>query len=288
MTGADTHPDPAFPSPAVVDVARSHATDRYLAALLAPAHAQGDLVILAAYAGELMRVPLLVREAAIGEIRLAWWRDTLSVPGSATGNPVADAVAELAARRGLSRDLLLAPIEGISRELYEDGVRDAHELAHYADETQGSLLRLALGVLGGRTPGATSADAAIDTAARALAFTRLALTLPQHLAHGRLPLPPGYVGAADPRASDAAAARDAARAIVEALAREASAELSAFRAGQGRLARDKRAAFLPLALVAPYLAVAVKPGRDVLTDVADLSPLSRIGRLWFAYLRGRV
>jgi phytoene synthase len=48
------------------------------------------------------------------------------------------------------------------------------------------------------------------------------------------------------------------------------------------------AAFLPLSLVEPYLKAAVKPKRDVLVDLADISPLSRVMRLWFAHWRGRI
>jgi phytoene synthase len=47
-------------------------------------------------------------------------------------------------------------------------------------------------------------------------------------------------------------------------------------------------AFLPLSLVAPYLKSVLAPGRDVLADVADISPLSRVMRLWFAHWRGRI
>ena len=105
----------------VLDAARSFDRDRYLAALLAPNEARADLVVLAAYLGEIKRVPLLAREAAIGEIRLQWWRDALSSEG-ASGHPVADAMREVARRRLIDPGLLILPIEGYGRELYEDGV----------------------------------------------------------------------------------------------------------------------------------------------------------------------
>jgi phytoene synthase len=287
MSADGPHEEGGLPAASVREAARGGAYDRYLAALLAPVDAQADLVVLAAFLGEVSRIPLVVRDATIGEIRFQWWRDALEGPSVASGHPVADAVSEMTARRGLPKEVLLAIVDGFARELYEDGIEDEAELSLYADETQGSVLRLALAILGCRQ---LPADP-LANAARAASLTHLALTLPQHLAHGRLPLPPGYGGGAhDPRSLGPADARDAARVLTEALAADASRALVAFRAGvaRGDGAEKGLAVFLPLALVERYLAAATKPGRDVLTDVADISPLSRVTRLWFAYWRGRV
>ena len=74
----DDAPSPRPPSRDVRDAARAYDRDRYLSALLAPSRARDDLVVLAAYLGEIQRVPLMIREALAGEIRLQWWRDALS------------------------------------------------------------------------------------------------------------------------------------------------------------------------------------------------------------------
>jgi len=276
------------PSPfdAVREAARTHAYDRYLSALLAPADARDDLVVLAAYLGEIRRIPLVAHDAAIGEIRLQWWRDALA-SGAPGGHPVLDALLDVARRRSLSAELLAAPLEGISRELYEDGIRDADEVGLYAEETEGAALRLALAVLGGRDD--PDAGQLVAPAGRALALTRLALTLPQHLAFGRLVLPADYVGASrDPRELDATEAREATRVLLARLAEEATHALAEFRRGQVPLGRGLFTAFLPMSLVAPYLASVLAHGRDVLSNVADISPLSRVIRLWFAHWRGRI
>lgn len=290
MSERDRLEDARPPDQTVLEAARTYERDRYLSALLAPQDAQGDLVVLAAYFGEVARIPLLVQDVAIGEIRLQWWRDALAPSAEASGHPVADALLDLRRRRALPHDLLAAPLEGFSRELYEDGIRDASELQRYAEETDGAAIRLALNVLDDTSQ---VAGLSIDPAARALALTRLALTLPQQLAHGRLPLPDAYYGAArDPRGLAAQDARDATRQLLERLAAEATAALAQFRAGQDRLGpgygSGLLAAFLPLCLVAPYLKSIVAPRRDVLADVADISPLSRVARLWFAHWRGRI
>lgn len=278
--------DASPPGQPVLEAARAHERDRYLSALLAPADAQGDLIVLAAYFGEVARIPLVVQDAAIGEIRLQWWRDALAPSSEGSGHPVADALLDLRRRRSLAHDLLVAPLEGFSRALYEDGIRDASELQQYAEETDGAAIRLALAVLDGKSQ---VAGPPAEAAARALALTRLALTLPQQLAHGRLPLPVAYIGAArDPRGLAAQEARDATRHLLQRLAAEATDALTQFRAGQDRLSPGLLTAFLPVCLVAPYLKSIVAASRDVLVDVADISPLSRVARLWFAHWRGRI
>lgn len=270
----------------VLEAARSYGRDRYLSALLAPADAQQDLVVLAAYFGELARIPLSIRQAEVGEIRFQWWRDALS-SGVTSGHPVADAVLKIAERRSLSSDLVLAPLEGYSRELYEDGIADIPELSHYAEETDGAAIRLALAIIQG--PEVKAAEPSVEPAARALALTHLALTLPQHVAHGRLPLPVDFVEqAGDPRTLGPVEASAAARKLSELLADGAIQELATFRAGQQDLAGGSFSAFLPLCPVEPYLKAVLKPKRDVLRDAADISPLSRVMRLWFAHWRGRV
>ncbi len=70
---------------------RDHDKDRYLAALYAPESTRAHLFALYAFDAELARIPRLVSEPAIGEIRLQWWRDTISsiYAGSAQDHPLA-------------------------------------------------------------------------------------------------------------------------------------------------------------------------------------------------------
>ncbi len=135
---------------AVRDAARSLGFDRYLSALLAPRGVRDDLIALAAYLGELARIPLTVVDPQIAEIRLEWWRGAVEgfASGADTGNPVADAMGRAARRFELPVDLLLLPIEGRSRELYEDGIPDRSAFEAYFDETEGAAFRLALRMLG--------------------------------------------------------------------------------------------------------------------------------------------
>src|SRR5262245_33452903 len=121
---------------AVIEAARTHERDRYLSALLAPSAVRADLLVLAAYLGEVRRIPLAVHEAAVGEMRLQWWRDTLAGNNPSAGHPVADAMIGVVERRQLDRNLILAPLEGVSRELYEDGFEHDENLEAYVSEIE--------------------------------------------------------------------------------------------------------------------------------------------------------
>ena len=55
--------------------ARAYERDRYLAALLSPAARRDDLLVLAAFAGDVGRIASSVSEPMMGAIRLQWWRD---------------------------------------------------------------------------------------------------------------------------------------------------------------------------------------------------------------------
>jgi len=103
----------------VREAARRSEPDRYLAALLAPRAARADLIALAAFVGEVARIPLTGSEPMIGEIRLQWWRDALVnlLGGTATGSPIADTVGAAIRSRGLPEALFMSIIDARSRDL---------------------------------------------------------------------------------------------------------------------------------------------------------------------------
>lgn len=253
--------------------ARAHDFDRYLAALLAPASKRDDLLALAAALGEIARIPALVKEPMMGEVRLTWWRDELAKPADAApcGHPVADAMRGVIVRHRLPAALIEGLTDARVHDLYADPVRDTGELDAYLDATEGAGLRLASGILG---VGAET-DATMTAAGRALGLTRLLIDLPRHQRRGRDPLPP------IPNVFDA-------REKMRVFAGRARAELSTVRTACPALSRARKAALLPLALVEPYLRALEKPGHDAFALPTDIPPLSRAWRLLRAHLGGRV
>jgi phytoene synthase len=273
---------------AVRQAARALAFDWYLAALLAPSHARDDLVTLAAYLGETARIPATVTEPGLGAIRLQWWRDAIAngADGARTGNPVADALTELARRRALPDDMLELPLAGREHELDADGLTDEADFQAYLDETWGTAFRLAARALG--VEETDPIRSLCNLAADAYGRMRLALDLPRHLEHGRLPLPASRLADRDPRNLPESEARSAANALVATLAKEAREVFAEARTALRAAPAAVRPAFLPLALVEPYLRALENPGHDPLRDIADISPLVRVRRLWLAKLRARV
>lgn len=253
--------------------ARACDFDRYLAALLSPAGKRDDLFALAATLGEIARIPALVKEPMMGEVRLTWWRDELTKPADAepSGHPVADAMRRVIARHALPKELLEGLCAARVFDLYADPVREPAEFDAYLDATEGAGFRLASGILGA----GTAADATMLAAGRAFGITRVLAELPRLQKRGRDPLP------ALPNVFDM---RDKTKFYID----RARSELRAVRAAYPSLSRERKAALLPLALVEPYLRALEKPGHDAFAEPADIRPLTRVWRLWRAHVTGRV
>ncbi len=259
-------------SEAVVwETARASDRDRYLAALLAPRHARADLIALAAFLGEVARIPDAVNEPMMGEIRLQWWRDALEGADARTGSPVADAIQVTIARRALPRETFFTFLEANARALTQVSATE-DELKVHLDETDGATFRLAARILG--VEAGSAANELLRAAGQAYGRVRVLRDLPASLAKGRSLLP----------AQDVA---DWAAAVQPAL-RAARAGLDEVR----RLAPAAPAAvlpaILPVALVEPYLTALEGLGSDVAREKADINPLTRVWRLWGASARGRV
>lgn len=263
----------------IMRTARDLAYNDYLAALLAPRQARDDLLTLAAYSGEIARIPLQVSEAPLGEIRLQWWRDALQ-SGGASGHPVADALNQIKVRKTLPLDDLLAPLEARAAELYPEPFPDDPAFRAYVGAVEGAELRLRARVLGEAADGANATLFADAT--HVLGLTHYAVRLPLLLAKGRTPIDVGRLGASEPGRSHGSMDETALRASVAFLVAEAAAGLEALLPKVGRAQPPIRHVLLPLALAGPYLEVLQGDQHDVLRNVAEPSPLARSIRLWRA------
>jgi 15-cis-phytoene synthase len=273
----------------VADTARAGEPDRYLAALLAPPAAREGLLALASFSAELGRIGHLVtREPMMGEIRLQWWRDALEPagPGMRTGNPVADALRAAVTKHDLSAPLLLGMIDAHASDLEGEPFPTEAALDAYLAASEGAQFALAARTLGGAaTP---ELDAASEASGRAYGLVRLLFALPHTLSLGRLPLPSSLLQ----RAGLAGLAGEADPVRIAALMQEMHAEvlrnLEAARQHVANLPRPLRVAFLPLALVRPYLRALERPGRDPLREVPEIAPLRRVWAIARAHWLGRM
>jgi 15-cis-phytoene synthase len=283
---------PTAAADAVVASARAGEPDRYLAALLAPPAARSGLLALAAFAGEIARVPYIASsEPAIGEIRLQWWRDALQPAGEAaarTGNPIADALRAATRSHALPRALLLDIIETRSLDVAGEAMADDAALHRQLWKSEGALFALAGRIL------APDAEVAIDAAAaasgHAYGLTRLLLDLPRTLSRGRVPVPQSRLAAAGVTRAELLAAEDGRKVtdLLAGLRDEVRTSLVASRQCVANLPREARTAFLPLALVQSYLRALERPGRDLLRAPVELMPLTRVVRIAMAHWLGRI
>jgi 15-cis-phytoene synthase len=269
-------------------LARDFEPDLYYAALLAPAEAQRDFVVLAAYIAETGRISTNVPEPSLAEIRVQWWREALAAAavGNKSGNPILDQLAEVLTRRGISFDEASRPLDALSREIDGAPFQQDEDFVAFLDQGSGAVERMALKISAGE--GALSADAqrAFTAASLANGAIRLARRLPELVRHGRGPFPPGSQGLRE--GMNETAVRGEVAAASRRLVEYALGQLQEARGGLSGLTGRERAAILPLALTAPYAAKLSSSSRDALQDCVEIAPLNRLLRLWWYARTGRL
>jgi len=156
--------------------------DRYLTVLAAPGSAAADLAVLAAFNLELALVHDSVSEPMLGQIRFQWWRE--AIDGIYAGTPrrhaVVSALAELMARRRLSRVYFERMIDARERELVDPPPVDLACLESYAAETSGSLLSLSAEAAGLDATAVDAMTRAVGIAVALIGTARATLYLAQH------------------------------------------------------------------------------------------------------------
>jgi 15-cis-phytoene synthase len=270
------------------EAARLYEPDRYICAVLAPRAVRDDLITLAAYFGDVRRIPLTVSEATLGEIRLQWWRDTLEAgaQGGVSGNPIADELVRVIARHDLPLGLVLAPLEAVSAELTGEPLDNDTAWLSYLDNGEGAALHLSARCIDDFDTSKHSP--AVSDAGRALAAIRLGLRLPELLAKARWPVPPPVAALGDPRQCSEADAKAIVRRAGDMLAAEATQYLAGVRTALAQGPSAPISAILPAALVPAYAKAITRPSRDALREPAQIAPLTRILRLWWASQAHRI
>jgi 15-cis-phytoene synthase len=215
----------------LAEIVRQAHRGRYLSTLFAPDDLREHLFALYAFDAEIRRIPQLVSESQIGEIRLQWWADSVDAiyANTTVDHPVAAALS-LAIKQGhLPKQPLLNLIEAHSRDLYADPMPNLNDLEGYLGETNSAIIQMAAQILmGGEAKGLGNVSGLLGVAQ---GIGELLIQLP-HLPHGGKHLLP-----------DAAP-----HLIAHAEKRLAEAELS-----YAAIPRAARPAFLPGAVVAAQL-----------------------------------
>lgn len=126
--------------------------DRMRAARLASPVLRDRLFALYAFHAELAKVPELVSEPMMGQIRYQWWRDCIDEIYSdrpVRVHEVSMPLADMVSQSGISRFLLDRIIDGRARDLDPRPFADMAAATDYADATSGALARAATAICGG-------------------------------------------------------------------------------------------------------------------------------------------
>ncbi len=268
------------------DLVRRGDRDRFWAALLAPEPARADLLALYAFNLELARICEQVSEPQLGEIRLQWWRETVNAAlgGEAADHPVLRALAAAASRHKLDARVLDGMIEARSFDLYDDLMPDFAALDAYLAATAGAVFRLGAQILGGGESPGLSAEAAA-----AYGLAGLMRALPYHASRGKIFLPQSLLSehGLHPGAILQGSDNEDLRATLREMRRRASQALANFRREVAALPRRLRPAFLPVALVDPYLKRLAAGDHHPLREIVQINPLKRYGLIWRGYVSGK-
>ena len=118
---------------------------RYLCALAAPRNKRDGMLALLAFDQEIARIPKLVSEPMLGQIRLQWWIDAL--PNVSQGQSPAHPVAQALAPLDLPTEALLGLVEARNFDLKQEPFT-FDDLCGYANDTGGAFQVLGLKHLG--------------------------------------------------------------------------------------------------------------------------------------------
>lgn len=175
-------------NPPLIANLKSVDPDRYRAALFADKKQRVKLMTLYAFHAELAKVPEIVSETMLGEIRYQWWRDAVAeiyaqgqdqgqdqgegeageLPAAVRSHEVVTPLAALIRASDMPRFWVDKLIDGRARDLDPQPFASIEEARGYCAQTSGVLMQMAIQCLGGQ------ADDAALAAGEAWGLTGLA------------------------------------------------------------------------------------------------------------------
>lgn len=267
---------------------RDHDRSRYYSALFAPAEQRAALFSIYGFAAEIARIADRVSEPDLGEIRLRWWKDSLSesVTGTVQGDaPALRAMSATMVSHRLPIGAVAALIDAHSADLYSDAPASLADVEGRLGETESALFQMAA-IVSGDAGGDTAEAAGHSGVAYGLA-RRLA-RFAMERARGRSILPAYLLATHRLSPSDVFAngpTPELHRVVVE-MAGLARHHLRAAREQIARLPARSSLVFLPLAVVDPLLLRVERLGPAILRREASLPDLEMLVRIGWARLKG--
>lgn len=177
------------PNSLSADHLRTHDFDWYAALQFAPSDKRPACMALFAYLAEVARIRSLVSDPMPGEIRLQYWRDTLSGTshGAVEANPLAANLLQAIDVHAMPTAPLLAVLDARTFDLYDDAHSTMNDLEGYAGEAWSGPISLAASVLSGENPASFAGVAGHGGVA--LCIARILTDLPRWAGRGQCFLP---------------------------------------------------------------------------------------------------
>jgi phytoene synthase len=175
--------------------------DRFMTVIFAPATVREHLFALYAFNIELAKIPEIVSEPLIGQMRLQWWRDAIDrlYAGETIAHGVARPLGEAIMASGVSRSAFDPLIDTREFDLDRTPPADLAALLSYAEGTGAPLLAIAMQIAGAATTADTAEIARL--AGTGWALTGLLRAVPFHARQHRLYLPADMLDQAGVRVS---------------------------------------------------------------------------------------
>ncbi len=264
------------------ELVRQADKDRFLTALFAAEELRQHLMALYAFNIEIARIRDMVSEPRLGEIRLAWWCETITnlYSGGTADHPVAQALAPAIAAGALPMQPFLALIESRQFDLYDDPMPTVSDLEGYLGETSSAIIQFAAMILAGGA--ATPLAEAAGLLGVAYGLTGLLRLLPVHRARGQCYVPKDMLAKHGLTPVYWLSARDGEKigAVLAELCDRAAERLSQARAAATMGLGAALPAFLPGSLTDLYIARVRRLGVQTLTKGAEVSQLRRQTKLY--------
>ncbi|WP_257164958.1 phytoene/squalene synthase family protein [Bradyrhizobium sp. SRS-191] len=167
---------------------REHDFDRYASTLFVTPEIRRALLSLYAFNVEVSRIRDLVTQPLPGEVRLQWWRDSLTglEHGGVEGNPVAAELLLTVQRFALPVDRLTRLVDEHQFDLYNDPMPTMAALDAYLSDTSGTLFALAGRIAAGAFE---NIDHLAHHAGVALGLLQVIASLPRDAAHRQIYVP---------------------------------------------------------------------------------------------------
>ena len=136
--------------PANREFVRKFDRDRYLCTLFADRHDQAFLFTIYALYNELANIPFRIQEPKLGEIRLQWWRETLSeldTKNKSSKDPILQGIYAFNNRRKFNIEFMMSIIDERERDLLKRQPETENDLIKYLDNTSVAISLSGLDVL---------------------------------------------------------------------------------------------------------------------------------------------